>query len=76
MNEEMQMSLKTARTYAGLTQQEIAEKLNMDRNSYRRYEKYRIPMRIDTAVEFCKITGVEMDNVIFLPNNYTSSVVK
>lgn len=74
MDEELQMSLKTARTYAGFTQQELADKLEIDRNSYINYEKYRISMRIDTAIKFCKITGVPMDNIIFLPNNYTSSV--
>ncbi|WP_347298455.1 helix-turn-helix transcriptional regulator [Dolosigranulum savutiense] len=75
MVEDVRMSLKAARVYGGFSQSEIAEELDVHRNSYINYEKYQIPMRIDTAIKFSELTGIPMNNIIFLGNNYTSSVV-
>lgn len=55
-----------ARAKSGLTQQEIAEKMGINRNSYADYEKYNIVMRLDKAVLFSEIVQIPFDEIIFL----------
>lgn len=68
------MTLKMARAKSGLTQQEIAKKMGINRNSYADYEKYDVVMRMDKAILFSEIVQVPFDDIIFLKQNYTSSV--
>ena len=67
------ISLKMARIKTGMTQEEIAKKLGISRNTYMDYERYDTPMRITTAIDFCRIVDIPMDE-IFFEKNYTSSV--
>ncbi|MGT2961110.1 helix-turn-helix transcriptional regulator [Streptococcus caballi] len=68
------MTLKSARANANLTQETIAKKLGVSRNTYSDYESYNVAMRIDKAVLFSQIVSVPFDDIIFLKQNYTSSV--
>lgn len=65
------MTLKAARAQADLTQEQIAQKMGIARNTYNDYENYRTFMRIDKAVEFSEIVSIPFDNIIFLNKNYT-----
>ncbi len=65
------ITLEMARVKARLSQEEIANLLGTNRNTYRDYEKYKTPMRIDTAMKFCDITKTSIDRIIFLNKNYT-----
>lgn len=65
------MTLKAARAQAGLTQEQIAQKMGIARNTYNDYENYKIFMRIDKAVKFSEIVSIPFDNIIFLNKNYT-----
>ena len=56
-----------------MTQEEIAKKLGISRNTYMDYERYDTPMRITTAIDFCRIVDIPMDE-IFFEKKYTSSV--
>lgn len=73
--ESVQWTLKLARTQAGLTQKELAKKLDVSTNTYNDYENYKVSMRVDKAVLFSKIVSIPFDDIIFFENNYTSSVV-
>lgn len=42
-------SIELARKRAGLTQEEISDKLNMSRNSYRKYENGEVVFQTDKA---------------------------
>lgn len=70
------ITLEMARAKIGLTQEELAKKLGINRNTYAKYEKYKSSMRIDMAQKFSSIVGISIDNLIFFKNNYTSSVEK
>lgn len=65
------MTLKAARAQADLTQEQIAQKMGIARNTYNDYENYKIFMRIDKAVQFSEIVSIPFDNIIFLNKNYT-----
>lgn len=68
------VTLEMARAKIGLTQEELAKKLGINRNTYAKYEKYKISMRIDMAQKFSSIVGISIDNLIFFNEDYTSSV--
>lgn len=76
MENSFQFSIEAARKYAHLTQQQIADKLGISRITYGNYESGKVPMRIDIALNFSKITKIPINNIIFLSKNYTSSVFK
>lgn len=66
----MQFTIKKARQYSGLTQQEMAKKLGVSTKTYQNYESGKVAMRIDTAKLFSKLTGIELSKIIFLLSNY------
>lgn len=68
------ITLEMARARIGLTQEELAKKLGITRNTYAKYEKYKTSMRIDMAQKFSLIVGISIDNLIFFNDDYTSSV--
>lgn len=68
------ITLEMARAKTGLSQEELAKQLGINRNTYAKYEKYKASMRIDMAQKFSSIVGISIDNLIFFNNNYTSSV--
>ncbi|MCH5385764.1 XRE family transcriptional regulator [Limosilactobacillus reuteri] len=66
----MEFTIKKARQYAGLTQQETAEKLGISTKTYQNYEKGKTAMRIDKAKKFSSITNIPLSKIIFLLSNY------
>lgn len=73
---ERYFTIEQSRSLAELTQEEMAEKLGVSVSTYYKYENYKTYMRMDTAYLFSKITGVDMDHIIFLPIKYGNSVQK
>lgn len=68
--QEFKISILAARTNAKLNQQEMAEKLGIDRTSYIRYEKGEAFMRMDMAFHFSEIVNIPMAYIDFcLPKN-------
>ena len=61
----MKYTIAQARALAGLSQKEIAKGLGVCEKTYIDYEKYRKIFRMDMAYKFSKITGIEMDQIIF-----------
>lgn len=72
---QQEWSIELARKRAGLTQEEMADKLRMSRNSYRKYENGEVIFRTDKAWEFSQIVDLPFDQIIFFKPNYTLSVV-
>lgn len=62
---EFQIIILAARTNVKLTQQEMAEKLGIDRTSYIKYEKGEVSMRMDTATKFSEIVKIPMPYIDF-----------
>ena len=62
-------TLKALRINAGLTQKEVAEKLNRSEKTIGKWEKgttFPKPMEIDAI---CELYNVSYDNINFLPTN-------
>lgn len=72
----VKFTIKQARKYKGLTQEEMAKVLGMAKRTYIDYEQYKIPLRIDKAFLFAECVGFSIDDIIFLTLTYTLSVVK
>lgn len=61
----MGFSVKQARLYAGLTQVEVARKLGISRDSYRKIEISPETASIAVAKEFSEIVGIPIDQIFF-----------
>lgn len=62
----MKFTLRQARNYAGLTQKEMASRLNIAEITYGMYERGERIMRVTTAQEFSDIVGVPLSDIIFI----------
>lgn len=60
------ISLKAARVNAGLTQGEVAEKLNVDRTTIINWEKGKVSLKHEQLLSLCQLYNVPVVN-IFLP---------
>ena len=65
MTQNERLSLKSARMMRGLTQSEMAEKLNVHRNTYAHWEEEPETISMAKANEICSILNVPIDNIIF-----------
>lgn len=74
MAREVKFDILSARTYAKLTQAEMAKKLSITRGTYQKYESGERIFRIDKAWKFANICGIPFDDIIFFKPKYTSSV--
>lgn len=63
-----------ARANKNLSQQALAEKLGVVRQTYQNYENYKTPMDVETAFKFSQVVGIDFDDIIFFKQDYTSSV--
>lgn len=62
---EMQFSPKMARQFAGLTQTEMAEKIGVSRDTYRRIEASPETATISQGKKIAAVTGVSFDAIFF-----------
>lgn len=65
----MIFSLKQARLIKGLTQKEVAEKLGVNRDTYRRLEKYPDETTIKQAKQLSEILDMSYDFIFFNDNS-------
>ena len=65
----MGFSVKQARQYAGLTQVEVAQKLGISRDSYRKIEASPETASISMAKKFSEIVGIPIDQIFFAENS-------
>ncbi|RHH70122.1 MULTISPECIES: helix-turn-helix transcriptional regulator [Vagococcus] len=68
-------TIEQARKLSGKTQVQVAAELGMSEATYIKYEKGRSVFRMDDAFNFSKITGISIDRIIFLSDNYGKTVV-
>lgn len=64
--EKLQISLAAARVNAGMTQEEIARKMHVSKNTILNWEKGRVSPGIPEIEMLCKIYKIPKDS-IFLP---------
>lgn len=61
----MGFSVKQARQYAGYTQADIAHKMGISRDTYRRLEANPEKTTIELAKKFSSIVGIDIDQIFF-----------
>lgn len=66
------ISLAAARVNAKLTQEEMANKLGITRQTYAAWESGKAEMKTAFFIAFCQITGFSVDD-IFLPSESTEN---
>lgn len=61
----MSISIKAARVNAGLTQSEVAERINKTKNTIASYEAYTTVPDIKTAQAMAELFGMSIDDIIW-----------
>lgn len=75
MQDSSAFNIRSARVKAGFSQEQMANKLKMSRQTYREYENGKMVFRVDKAWEFSCLCNIPFKQIIFFEDNYTSSVV-
>lgn len=57
------LSIKEARESAKLKSCEMASILGITNATYSNYERYKTPIRIDTAIKFCETLGIQIKDI-------------
>lgn len=65
----MELTLKQARLLRGFKQKEIADRLNVHVQTYRKMEKYPDSITIGQAKEICRILNIGCDYIFFNQNS-------
>ena len=63
------ISLEAARVNAGLSQKEVAKKLNVSNKTISNWENGKTFPSAEKITELCSLYGTSFDNLNFLPNN-------
>jgi transcriptional regulator with XRE-family HTH domain len=62
-------TLKQARQLKGLTQADVALKLNVHRQTYSKWEKKPGEMPVGKALHFSHLTGINLDSLFFISDS-------
>ena len=65
----MAFSVKQARQYAGYTQVEMAKKLGVSRDTYRKIEMFPEESSVAIAKKISDIVGIPIDQIFFVNNS-------
>ena len=60
-----ELHLKAARVNAGFTQKQVAEMLNISKNTVINYEKYRTTPDVETSKTLAALYGLTVNDIIF-----------
>lgn len=61
----MAIQLKAARVNANFTQEDVAKKLKISKNSIVNYESYKSKPSVDLAKKIAKLYGMKVDDIIW-----------
>lgn len=70
----MKWTLKAIRNNLNLNQQEMASKLGVSKETYQNYENYKTFPDVNIVKKIVKVSNVDFNDIIFLPNEYAKSV--
>ena len=65
MTELIRISLSAARVNAGMSQQELADALNVSKSTISAWENYKTPMPVDKAEQMSNLYGLPMECIKF-----------
>lgn len=63
--DDLGFTVKQARQYAGFTQREMAEKLGISRDTYRKIEQSPEDATVATAKKISEVVGIPIDQIFF-----------
>ena len=66
MTEKLQISLAAARVNAGLTQEDVAQEMQISKQTVVNWEKGRVKPKLAQLEMMCRLYSIGLDN-IFLP---------
>lgn len=69
--ERRKFTIAQARLLSGLTQEQMAQKLDMTLKTYNYKESIPRKFKLGEMLDFCSICGVDISELIFLPKNET-----
>ena len=69
----MKWTLKAIRINLDLSQQEMAEKLGISRETYQSYEKYKTFPDAPIIKKIIDLSNIDFNDILFLPNEYAKS---
>ena len=72
----MGMTLKAARVNKGLNQQEAASLIGVSKTTLHAWETYKSYPTVAQLPRIEAAYGIKYDDIIFLPNDYTRSVIE
>ncbi len=64
MSRQVKLTMATARINAGLTQQDIAERIGVSRQTVINWERGKVAPTIPQYIQFAMICGVPVDAII------------
>lgn len=73
-NKTIRLTLASWRKARGLTQEEMAKRLDIPTVTYTRWEKRPQRIPVDKALEAAAVLDVDFGSIIFLPSNDTKCV--
>lgn len=59
------LTIRQARALTGLSQEEVAKELGVERETFWRYENYKHPMLITTAYVFARLVSKDLNEIQF-----------
>lgn len=62
------LPLKAHRTLNDMSQQEVAEKVGVDRNTYANWEKYETYPNAIQLMQLAEVFGCSLDDILILTN--------
>lgn len=69
--EKRKFTIVQARSLSGLTQEQMAKKLDMSLKTYVYKESVPKKFKLGEMLDFCSICGVDIGELIFLPKSET-----
>lgn len=72
LKKKLKITLEAARVNAGLTQDQVAEKMQLTRATIIAWEKGRRILKIWELDALCEIYGLTRDDIFLLPNSTKS----
>lgn len=70
----MKWTLKAIRSNLNLTQEQMAKKIGITRETYQNYENYKTFPEVPIVKKIIELSNVDFNDIIFLPSEYAKSV--
>ena len=74
MEKKIKLTLRAIRVNNNWTIKEFAEKIGVSVDTLKNYESFKTYPDVPIVEKIIEVTGIDYDDIIFLPNKYAESV--